>query len=230
MKASEIIYYYQNLRQKGIQSDDNQVSDDMVFFDLNKKRALLLRQEEHNNNTVNAEIVQTVTISMDRATLVDITSCNIQVKEGCLLKSVNPLPLTIDLKINSNYLNVSTLDGKNTFDFTAISSIKYDAYQKYTSITPKFFIKNRYLYIINYSNLALKYISLSALFENPKEAIEFNDLSLGGITIDPFNPYEFEYPITGNMLELVYNMMISEELKLQNSLKDDTKQDNQNEQ
>lgn len=230
MKASEIIYYYQNLRQKGIQSDDNQISDEMVYFDLNKKRAVLLRQEEYRNNTINPEVVQTITVSLERASLVDIQNCNISIKEGCILKSVNPLPLTIDLKINSNYLIVSSLDNKNTFDFTTLYGIRYDSHQKYTSNTPKFFIKNRYLYIVNPPNLLLRYVSLSALFEDPKEAIEFNDSSIGGITIDPFDPYNFEYPITGNMLELVYNLMINGELKLQSSLKDDTKQDNQNEQ
>ena len=230
MKASEIIYYIQNLRQKGIQSDDNQISDDQIFFDLNTKRDFLLRQEEDRYNCINPEIAQTLTVELEPAHLIDIIYCDVSYKEICVLKSVKPIPLTIGLKSNNNYGYVGGMDGKSPYSYTEVSTLKYLITSKYSGKKTKFLIINSYLYIINPPTNALRYVKMVALFNNPKEVIEQNDFVEGKSTIDIFNPYDFNYPVTGSMLENIYNLMINREVKLQLSTKDDTLQDGKNEQ
>ena len=230
MKASEIIYYIQNLRQKGIQSDDNQISDDMVFFDLNTKRDFLLRQEEDRYNCLNPEITQTLIIELEPAHLIDIIVCDTRYREICVLRSTRPIPLTVNLKSSNNYSYVGGMDNSSPYSFVEVNSLKYLVTSKFTGNKPKYVIINSYLYIINPPSNALRYVKMTALFNNPKQVIEYNDLIEGRSTVNIFNPYDFEYPITGNMLETVYTMMFNKELKYQMSAKDDTLQDGKNEQ
>lgn len=230
MKANEIIYYIQNLRQKGIQSDDNQISDDMVFFSLNNKRDFLLRQEEERYNSVNPEIAQTLSIELEPSHLIDLILCDIRYKEICVLKSKLPIPLTINLKSSNNYLYLGGMDGKSPYTYSEVQTLKYLVTSKYTGNKTKYLVMNSYLYIINPPSNALRYVKMIALFHNPKEAKEFIDLTEGKSNIDIFDPYDFEYPITGNMLETVYAMMLDKDIRYQVSTKDDTLQDGKNEQ
>jgi hypothetical protein len=230
MKANEIIYYIQNLRQKGLQSDDNQISDDMVFFSLNNKRDFLLRQEEERYNSVNPEIAQTLSIELEPSHLIDLTLCDIRYKEICVLKSKLPIPLTINLKTSNNYLYLGGMDGKSPYTYSEVQTLKYLVTSKYTGNKTKYLVMNSYLYIINPPSNALRYVKMIALFHNPKEAKEFIDLTEGKSNIDIFDPYDFEYPITGNMLETVYAMMLDKDIRYQVSTKDDTLQDGKNEQ
>jgi len=213
MKASEIIYYIQNLRQKGIQSDDNQISDDMVFFSLNNKRDFLLRQEEERYNSVNPEIAQTLSIELEPSHLIDLILCDIRYKEICVLKSKLPIPLTINLKTSNNYLYLGGMDGKSPYTYSEVQTLKYLVTSKYTGNKTKYLVMNSYLYIINPPSNALRYVKMIALFHNPKEAKEFIDLTEGKSNIDIFDPYDFEYPITGNMLETVYAMMLDKDIR-----------------
>lgn len=230
MKASEIIYYIQNLRQKGIQSDDNQISDDMIFFSLNNKRDFLLRQEEEKYNSLNPEITQTLIVELESSYLIDIFLCDDRYKEICVLKSKLPLPLTINLKTSNNYTYVGGMDGSTPYSYTEQNTLKYLITSKYSGKKTKYLIINSYLYILNPPSNALRYVKVTALFNNPKEIIERNDILEGKTTVDIFDPYNFEYPVTGNMLETIYNMMINIEFKVQMSTKDDTLQDGKNEQ
>jgi len=230
MKANEIIYYIQNLRQKGLQSDDNQISDDMVFFSLNNKRDFLLRQEEERYNSVNPEIAQTLSIELEPSHLIDLILCDIRYKEICVLKSKLPIPLTINLKTSNNYLYLGGMDGKSPYTYSEVQTLKYLVTSKYTGNKTKYLVMNSYLYIINPPSNALRYVKMIALFHNPKEAKEFIDLTEGKSNIDIFDPYDFEYPITGNMLETVYAMMLDKDIRYQVSTKDDTLQDGKNEQ
>lgn len=230
MKASEIIYYIQNVRLKGIQSDDNQISDKQVYFDLNTKRELLIRQEEDKYNVIPQEIVQYLNIELEQASLVDIQTCDINFTNGCLLKSKYPLPRTVSLKSGNDYLYVGTVDGLQPYSEIQLGLFRYLKSSKYSGNKPKYFIKENYLYVTNSTNSALRWLMLKAVFQDPLEVIKFSALSESNTIYNPFDEFNFEYPVTGSMLENIYNLMINRELKLQSTLRDENLNDNKNEQ
>src|SRR5687767_11170866 len=99
MTAAEIVYRcLQQLRGNNI-SDDNSISEDLIYNMLVSYRAKLIRQERSAGKWISSMYVQDLgEIELSFANKHDDCAVN---KEDCpILKSVSPIPKAIDTALN----------------------------------------------------------------------------------------------------------------------------------
>lgn len=227
MLASEIIYEIQNLRSKGRQVDDNQVSDEMIYSFLCNHRAMLLRREIDQNSNINSELLQTFWMEVQPNTT-EIFGCDEITFKNCLLKSVEPLPKSIQLKNGDALFYVGTVDNNKAFSYLKRGSdLKHYSLNRYTGKREKYFIQDNYLYVYT-NNPALRIVKVEMIAEDPKKLIELNDITKKTNVINPFDPFNFEFPIGRHLIDAIINLLIQTEYRLLLSVNKEDLNDNKN--
>lgn len=227
MLASEIIYEIQNLRYKGLQVDDNELSDSMVYSFICNYRATFLRREIDQNIFINSELIQSFWIELEPNSE-DVIGCNGTTFKNCLLRSKLPFPKSIQLKNGDAIFYVGTVDDNKSFGRIKNSGdLKYLMLNKYTGKKEKYFIENNYLYVYT-TNPALRVIKVQMIAENPKDIIELVDSIKKIITINPFDPYNFEFPLGRHLVESMIKEIINSEYKLLLNIVKEDLNDNKN--
>lgn len=227
MLASEIIYEIQNLRFKGLQVDDNEVSDDMIYSFICNYRATFIRREIDQNIFINSELYQSFWVELEPNTE-EVYGCNELIFKNCLLRSKQPLPKSIQLKNGDAVFYVGTVDdGKSFSSVKRASDLKYLLLNKYSGKRDKYFIQNNYLYVYT-NNPAIRVVKVEMIPEDPKKAIELNDSTKKITTINPFDPYNFEFPIGRHLVESMIKAIIDSEYRLLLGIKKEDLNDNKN--
>jgi len=227
MLASEIIFEIQNLRTKGRQVDDNQVSDEMIYSFICNHRATLLRREIDQNIFINSELYQDGWIELTPNTT-EVFGCSEITFKNCLLRSVDPLPKSIQLKNGDALFYVGSVDNGNSFaQVKRPSDLKHLILNKYTGTRDKYFIQNNYLYVYT-TNKALRLVNISMIPEDPRELIKLNDKTKGTSLYNPFDPFNFEFPIGRHLIDAINGMVIQAEYGLLLAIKKEDLNDNKN--
>jgi hypothetical protein len=154
---NQIVYDILNIASQGTQSDDFSISERQCALWVNELRSKLIHQAIQKKGDINDSWLQHINClelqEVDAAECCDVdTDCTV-------LKSITQLPSYIEIVSVRDILN------KTTFSPITFFRAKYTSGNRYTANRPKWYMKDRYLYIIN-SNI-LEKVSLSGVFEDP---------------------------------------------------------------
>jgi hypothetical protein len=212
MLQSEIIYNLKNLKAGGIQSDDENLADAQMAFIIDYYRAKLLRQQAMKHGSYNRQLVQD--LGKIEVISVDPHECGCP-KGGCIIRTKLEIPKTLDLGNGDNhFFTFVGLYGGIAFQETSWQRAPWDFYAKYTGKQPKWFIKGRYIYILNPPDPLLKWINIQGIFESPKVAIQFRtcDCPNGQDCMD-LNNFDFEYPMPIYLVDTLVKMAMEGEMQ-----------------
>ncbi|MFA5758697.1 MAG: hypothetical protein WC942_04970 [Clostridia bacterium] len=209
MLLSEIIYNIKNLRAGGLQSDDENISDEQYAFIINYYRAQLIKQEIEKGKNVKDLYIQNlgkVAISKaDKNECCDVSNC--------ALRTTLKIPKPVESTTGLNLTFVGLLNGTPFQRYTFNSSI-WKKYNKYTKNSPGYYYQNGYIYLLNVPNIMLSYINIQGIFENPQEAVGFSTCKCPDNNTECISGFDFEYPIPPYWIDTIIKMMATSELKL----------------
>jgi hypothetical protein len=211
---SEIIYNVKNLRAKGRQSDDTEISDRQYAFIINYYRALLLKREFARTKDV-GNAYQTLgdvkLIKADKNECCDINDC--------IYRTEKQLPEALI----TSYVGLTNLN--KPFQKTTAERVIWDLQSPLTKHLPKWYETNNYIYIVNPPTDSLEIITVRGIFEDPVAANDFK--TCGCIGDDCFQGYDFDYPMSVTFLDSIYKMMADAEFKINGMFPKDTTNDTQ---
>ena len=210
---NKLVYDVKNIYYGGFQSDDAQVSDRQVAYWINQDRAFLTSQLMSAGKTIPETFIQHLECvqleCLDPAECCDIESTQ------KVLRSTQKIPETIHRNGRNTIFSVSSAD--HTIGFAETNSIRqrYTKHSKYTGGKPSWFIKNGYLYLTN--SKELEYVSLSGIFDDPTEALNF--INCDGV---PCWTWDDAYPISSRMASIITKKILTERLRfVQKTLNDE---------
>jgi len=205
ISLNHIIYDIKNIAYGGTQSDDTRVSDRQVAYWVNQLRALLVHQELQRARSIPDVFIQHVEcIDLE---CVDETGCCTESSNFHALRSTQKIPLTIQRAGRNTILSVASIDKQSSFSETNFFRQRTNSFNKFTGSRPRWYLKDEYLYLTN--TKFIDKISLSGVFEDPTEVLEFNTCEG-----KPCFTWDSPYPITPNMAKLITDIVIKERLSI----------------
>lgn len=221
---NELVYNLNNIYAGGIESDDNNISNDQLIWIFNKYRAKLIREDLNKKRSIDPQLIQN--LGCVELECVDASECCDIQSHTTILRSRLPLPRVIEGYRKNYLLFVGTVDKVIPFTITTESQARWSKYNKYTGKSPRAYIRDddRYLYLINAPE-GLELITVDIIAEDPQEAREF--YSCSG---EPCFDYDMEYPISAHMIPIINSLILQNELRIiettaidtMNNTKDDT--------
>jgi hypothetical protein len=208
MLHSELIYNIKNIISKGVQSDDLKISDRQIAFIINYYRAKLLKQDAQRHHGMSLEDVQ----DLGKVELIQADEHECCEINACVLRTKHKLPATIELRSTRHGLTfVGTYKGK-AFQETSYNRSQFDSFAPYTGKMTKWYIKGRYLYIVNPVGL-LSFINVQGLFEDPLEANKFRTCDCPNEEVCQTG-YDYEYPLSAMHVDTIVKLMLQTELSV----------------
>ena len=134
---NKIVYDIINIAYGGESSDDADVSFRQVAYWVMQERSMLLTQMMSRKLRVPA--VCTEYLNCVYLEPVDASEC-CEVDSGVyVLRSINPIPRTIQRNNRDSILAVESLDGERAFSETTDTRRKWNKYNKYTSSNQRWY-------------------------------------------------------------------------------------------
>lgn len=165
MTVREAIQMVTHDYAKGVPSDDSRLRPRRVYAALLNARAAVLfkrglTKTANENNFTTLPCVPIVDASMAECPCVPIPSC-FNLRTECQI----PIPLGDG---DGLIQDVTSFDGSIRFSRIDFGQVKYIGHDRFTSKQPKFYVRNRYLYLINVPE-RLKMITIRLLAEDPSD-------------------------------------------------------------
>lgn len=206
----EIIANIVNLKASGVPSDDKDISDSQWVFIINYYRAKLIRQDFERGRTLNESVVQDLG--------------KIQVKEeessvSCRIYTTPDLPVPLEVYKQNLITYVGPYKLNEPYQKTTRNKIEWEFYGKYTGNLTKWYQKENKIYVLNKNRLNV--INVQGVFEDPVAVRKFLN------KLDPFDPYNFEYPVSITMLDTIYKLILDSEVRTLLTIPEDTTNDGQ---
>jgi len=206
MTEAEAVY---SIREKLRQySDDSDVDDREIIFELNNQRALYMRNQYNQKyRSVDPDVMQTVCMELEVA---DSSDCGCY-DTGCyIVRTKKELPNPIELHSAPLIYRVAPI-GKTTQPYNLVSHLRainagQSKFNK--NVVYAFYYTDGKIYLKSRNPLhkLLKAISVTAVFENPQKLANFNTC-----TEDPvvcYDPLVDEYPIKAHALVYITEPVI----------------------
>lgn len=179
-------------------SDDFKASDEQILFWINEVRSMLIAQAIAKRDTISDSWIQY--INCFPMEMRDISDC-CDVPTGCYgLRSVNPLPGTIETDANNMIIGIYTIDDQQISEINRIRA-RYQKYNKYTGTKPGWFIKDNYLYIVG--NEALAMVNVAGIWEDPSDLANYT--SCAGVACWSTGS---EYPVSLKMASTITDIVV----------------------
>lgn len=198
--ARQLIQNILNIASSGPVPISTRISERQVFYWMNSVRSQIISQALERKDDIMDEWIQTLPkVELELTDKSEATDLPV----GCyLLKSTLQLPQTIDTYKDNNILSVTGLDG-NPITKSNLFRSKYNKYSKFTGNQPVWYIRNNYLYVINYPGNMLSTVTVVGMFENPEEMNPFLQE-----TADVTWTWDSEYPLSLKMSDQLTNIVI----------------------
>lgn len=208
MTRTEHIYAVQNVINRGPQTDDNRFSNRLIGHFMDVARGILIKRKQDKDQILAEDNFQAICMPLELTTFHD---CSCVPNQNCLiLKSKYQLPKQITSKSGSTLM-------VRLFDSTPIgmTSVSAQSRAEYSRIPQssnplenlRFFIFNRYLYILG--STKLKGVLVFGLFEQPNNVADYNICDeQGEESSDPCYSIEADnYPIDIDLVMPMYDMV-----------------------
>jgi len=203
MTLQEIIY---NLKDS-LGSDAEKLTNAQYKFIIDYYRSKLLRQRLGRGE----KLAPVFAPALHKINIVEIEDGD----PGCMdmacnvYKTVKEIPSIIPYTINRSLLYLGSTDGHLSFQETSFQTLELEQYAKYIKEQPKWFLLGDKIYVVNPPDEAPEYITIQGVFEDPlKAAALCEDFDKACI-----RNYKFDYPISGDMLDTIYELIKKKELQ-----------------
>lgn len=203
---NQIVYDLRNtLRGGALVSDDDPISDRQLEFWITNSRATLIRQQIDKGQSLSENVIQT--LGCVEVEQVD-ASINPDIPSGCfIVRTKERLPTFIESKEEDMLLKVSTPRlGAIPFSIHPKAAQPYTSYNPFGKKVAKAYLNEGYLYIENTEYIDS--ISISGIFEDPREWSSFNDCSGS-----PCFSADSRYPISNYMLDTLKRLIADTNFK-----------------
>lgn len=205
MKTREVIQRVQSLYSKGVQSDDSRLSKRHIFNKVISVRSKLISQGAKKRQKVSQWNYQVLPC----VELIEVPEhqCPCVPPVGCkIYRTKEPIP-DVMVDLNRHLIqSVTSIDGSHIFSETTWFAKKYKSADKYTGSKPDYFVRDGYIYITNRTKI--KYISITALFEDPEDVWNFP--SACEEVEDCTSPLDREFPMDNDLVDTMIEMSVQE--------------------
>jgi hypothetical protein len=195
MKAKEFIY---NLRTN-LQDVDDQLqytTDQHLMYMLDSARAVLASQKMDSKVNI-VQMSQVVDVKPTTAPKLEIGT----VGESNVLKLIIPKPIAYSG--DAGIFTVGATDGQDSYTRITYSQLRTVLYRKYTASSPKWFLLNNAIYIINSEIDSLTTVRVRGVFDEPVKV----EQAMGRFKY--LTPYDWEYPLTMKDAKTVYQIAMA---------------------
>lgn len=209
----KIIYDIRGLIRDA-KSDDLHFTDRQIAFWINNRRAKLIKERLDKGQSISSQTYQVV----DNLSIDYIDSIiGLDVDSGCKVMRVGKLPNIIEDSDGQPLIfGLRALDVFSTIPLMhKVQAIKVKN-NKYTKNMLIAFIENEFIYILG-NNAYLENLTLNAVFEDPFDANKY-------ITGEDMS-YDDPYPMDANLVDLLKQLIISENLSAYVQLPEDRDND-----
>jgi|32_taG_2_1085360.scaffolds.fasta_scaffold56502_2 hypothetical protein len=202
--VNEHIYAIQNILEHGPKSDDSNISNRLVLHYMNIARVLLLKRKADKKQRFDPSDFQSFCMPLCEDTWIDCECLPDDL--GCkILKGKFKIPQAMTSRTGL-YLTVRFFSGRE-LDITTLSAMQHRKNSIVKKNRPAWFIDNNYLYIIGIPNNLLKAVYVTGVFIDPTSLEEIS-LCGPGQNEPCFDTLEDEYPISGELVEPMYKLVI----------------------
>jgi len=220
MITEEIIQRVQSLYSRGAQSDDSRLTSRHIYNKLLTVRSKLLSQMANKRQMISQWNYQTIPcVVLEKA---QKHECPCAPPIGCdIYRTTEPLPEPVATLDHHMIQSVTSIEGSTVYDEIGWTEAKYKKGNKYTASKPDYFIRNKYLYVIQKKGATV--IAITGLFEDPFAALTFPS-DCGDCTDcenDCDSPLEMEFPIDLDMIDTLVEMSAQELLFVFGQAKED---------
>lgn len=203
MTLREIIY---NIKDS-IGSDAEELTNSQYKFIIDYYRAKLIRQRV----TKGERLATTFSPPISKIPIepVDIDDPGCVLMDCSMYKTTQSLPAILPYTLNTTLMYVGATDGFLPFQETSFQALQFEQHAKFISKQPKWFLLGDKLYIVNPPDEQIGHITIQGIFEDPLEAAalceDFNN--------ECRRNFDFDYPISADMIDTIYKLMVDNELK-----------------
>lgn len=198
MKAKEHIY---NLRDNLSVANSSLVdkTDQHLMYMLDEARSILISRKVANKHNID-----NMTQYFDTAPTLGKNSDSAILACKDFVKVTTPKPITLNKGIG--ILTVGGSDARSIYSKIDYSRIRIYMYRKYTGSSTVWIYENNSILVINSLGGIMENVRVRGLFDEPYkvEALKGN--------IDPFNPFDFEYPLSLKDSNAVYDIAMAGDL------------------
>lgn len=213
-----IIYNIRTLI-KDRHSDDLKFTDRNIAYWIKYLRVKLIRQDYEKGRDPSDNITQSISVDVES---VDTGSSISQTTGEFQIKSKTKLPKFISTYHRDLMLTVgSAIDESFNIIIQSKAKAIRNCKTKYGKKFPVAYLDNGYLYIIG-CNFYIENVVVSGVFEDPEEVEKFNNPDYNE---DDF--YDKDYPLEGHMIDMINNIIKTNELNLYFQLPEDKVNDAQ---
>lgn len=203
MTIREAIQLITHDYSRGVPTDDSRLRNRRVYAALLNARAVVLHKRgltrmANDQNYTTLPCVPIVDASMSDCPCVPIAGCY-NLRTECQI----PIPLG---EGDGLIQDVTTYDGSIRFSRIDFGQVKYIGHNRYTSKQPLYYIRNRYLYLINVPE-RLKMITIRLMAEDPSDT----GCSICGDSPVPgggCNPMDREFNLDRKLFDAVKELAI----------------------
>ena len=196
---SELVSDIRNIATSGENTYSFRIEDEQIAYWIAEVRSMLISQAISRRDHLTDTWVQGITCM--QLIQVDSSECCL-LESDCktLLRTKDRLPTTVETFNDNTIVRVTKANGdiiskSNPFE------VKYNKYNKYTSLKSQWYLQNGYLYIINEEHI--EYINVYAIFENPTELANYINCS----NETCFN-WDQQYPVSLRMANDITNIVL----------------------
>lgn len=166
--AQHLIYDIVEIASSGGNPNEFKISNEQILYWIEQTRSILISQSLNKKDDINDSWIQYINcVELEQ---VDASTCCLVDTDCYVLRSKKKIPSTIDTWKDNWIVSVTTIDGTSIPKSNPVRQ-RYQKYNKYTSNTRGWYLKDDYLYVIN--DQLLTYVSIAGLFEFPSELAEF---------------------------------------------------------
>lgn len=174
-------------------------SDRHLMYMLDEARAILVSRKITNRHDV-SNMLQNFTVPMLKATPDLLGTVGSKTVKYC------ETPKPISLHHGNGIFFVGSTDFLKGYTRTDFSRLRTMSHRKYTGKVPQWIFTDNKILVTNLPTTGISKVAVRGVFDEPYKVLEL----MG--KIDPFNPLDFEYPLSMKDAQAVYDIAMSGDL------------------
>lgn len=201
-------------------SDDSELDDRYIIYLVNIKRQKYLKQKLDNiARRFNSAILQTLCLKTE---IVSVNECGLSLNCDTIVRTAEPIPNLLQMSTKDALQRVSPSD-RLSQKFNLIDRERAPLYlnSNYKNKIKTFLHDDGHLYFVSAQPLMLECVSITGVFEDPTELGTYNNCCDCDNAQPCYNYLTSDYPLQGDLIDLVRSDIINERASLSKNIKED---------
>ena len=196
-------------------TDDSEITNRYITYLYGIKRAKYLRQDLNNyQRTTDISITQTLCLELEE---VSVNQCGLDLDCDTILRTVKPIPKPLELHIKSAITSVKPSNILAVpFNFTTKAKVIYSKHSPFNKGIYAFLDNDLHIYLVSELNTLklLECITLTGIFENPLDLLNYVNCCGCVDAVPCFNQETIDYPLQPHYIDVIKNEIVTELVKL----------------